>query len=1356
MRRIGFDECDSTDEVCGWLNKIFANIDQMEAKIIQNAQEIEAMKKKKGKSKMKSKGSVLTRVMAFLMLVVVLAGLGYAAYVPSDINYDIASNPETLSRYLRDVTNNMRSDSYLFTPTATVDRPPAALGRIYYDSDTGEWVGYNAAGWTAFDVAAGASLDAAYGVGDTINVDGNTITFAAADVDDNAVLTVTQADTDNNDQAVIITHAGTGAAYISLDIDSQAGSRDIEGTGASWYTTGAGVIVGVSGDLTGAAGLTLQNDETITNADGKVTLTDVGGTANTLTFDLNHAATELELESNNIVTFDFGELDALTDVGTITFDASEIATITASGGAAEDFTIAYAGAADASLILDSDATGLDAIRFLTDNDGGIDIDADEDIAITVTSDAADEDLLLTQVGGQLSGIILTSSGIGASAIRMETTSATGNIWIDSGDDLVIDVAGLIDLDLVGVLDIDTDAAITIDNTAGDISIDSAAGSLNLTGAEAAEDAIVVTSGGGIDIAAVDDVDFILTSGAAGEDFTIRCAGAFDTTLGLYSSGTEANAIEIVTSAGGIDITNVASAAGEDVDISSNRAVNISSSEATDLAITLTTSNVAGNIRIQSADNSDNALFINTPAGGIDADSAGSIVVTSTEGGVDSVQLTSTGGGIDILAATDGDAEDVDLQVTGATNSSIDLYSEGTGADAIRIETTAGGIDIDIAGTAADEDFAITTDSSITFVTTEAVANQFFVDAQGAVAGFAINLGTTAAGITLDADGAADGDITLDAEDAITLTTIDENAGAIAMTVAAGGAAASTMVVTNTPGTDEASIEVTATAGGIDINANAGKNITIDAGQILIESQESAASAISLLTNTGILETIIVTNAAGTDDACIDIEATLGGIDIDSTKVINMQGDLAAASAIIINASAGGFDIDGTVHASTITQTATGAADDLTISQVGNTDSHLILESAGTSLDSIYIHEDGAGTGGGIQIHADTGTGVSATTTSVASIQLISDDGGIGLYSTANLEDTIRIEANGGVDETVEISSVLGTGPDSITLNSTVGGITVQTNAAGMDLALNSVLGSVNILAEELGAARAVSVVADGDATTGIWIQSVTSTSVTEDTAAIEIQATVGGIQIKSDANLDDAIVIRADGGDTAEILVVNDQGIAVDSVEIESLLGGITITGGADDNITLTTGTAGGAGNVVFTNGQTRAHYIYVDDVDLDVTNPPTLTSNGTDARWRSAVLTFDSNPGGNDDVCYIQWLVPAGYIADSADLHVYWSFSTAEDAGDECTIDGTVSAIGAGEDLDVAGTDMAAVESVITDASAEEGSLVKTSLDIEVEDIAVDDLVTIMFFFDEGVCEMTASGTADVHYFVITYESSE
>ena len=197
----------------------------------------------------------------------------------------------------------------------------------------------------------------------------------------------------------------------------------------------------------------------------------------------------------------------------------------------------------------------------------------------------------------------------------------------------------------------------------------------------------------------------------------------------------------------------------------------------------------------------------------------------------------------------------------------------------------------------------------------------------------------------------------------------------------------------------------------------------------------------------------------------------------------------------------------------------------------------------------------------------------------------------------------------------------------------------------------------------------------------------------------------------------------------------------------------------AEDDITITaagTVTISAASSVVFP-GQTRSVIFMPNDVKLDGTVPPGTTDIGTSAQAQFDTLGFDTNPNGTgDDWVFINWIVPAGYVTDSADLHVYWSHSTAEDLADECSIDGTVNAVAPGEALDGAGTGMTLVASVIADASASAGTLIKTSLDIEVEDIVIGDLVCIGFFFDESACLMAASGTADVHYFEITYESTE
>lgn len=140
----------------------------------------------------------------------------------------------------------------------------------------------------------------------------------------------------------------------------------------------------------------------------------------------------------------------------------------------------------------------------------------------------------------------------------------------------------------------------------------------------------------------------------------------------------------------------------------------------------------------------------------------------------------------ITHAADGAADDFTLSLTGAQDSSLIIASSGTAADAMQITASAGGIDISAGGAAAGEDIDITASSSVNVVSTEAAADQFKVDAQGAVAGNAINFETTDGGILLNADGAANGDIGIDAADDLTLTAAGDLTLAVTGTVSAGG------------------------------------------------------------------------------------------------------------------------------------------------------------------------------------------------------------------------------------------------------------------------------------------------------------------------------------------------------------------------------------------------------------------------------------------------------------------------------------------------------------------------------------------------------------------------------------------
>ena len=160
-----------------------------------------------------------------------------------------------------------------------------------------------------------------------------------------------------------------------------------------------------------------------------------------------------------------------------------------------------------------------------------------------------------------------------------------------------------------------------------------------------------------------------------------------------------------------------------------------------------------------------------------------------------------------------------------------------------------------------------------------------------------------------------------------------------------------------------------------------------------------------------------------------------------------------------------------------------------------------IRSAANLEGCIQIEADG-GVNETISIHSDQGTGVNAKGGSTdASINLISDAGGIGLYSTFNNDNAITIEANGGVNETIQIRSNLGTG-----------------------VATADIANAVN--------------------------------------ASIALVSDAGGVALASGLNAAGSIFLEADAGTDETIVIHSNQGTRADSIELTSDVGGITLTSG--------------------------------------------------------------------------------------------------------------------------------------------------------------------------------------------------
>ncbi|MEC7714287.1 MAG: hypothetical protein VYE78_05190, partial [Candidatus Thermoplasmatota archaeon] len=220
------------------------------------------------------------------------------------------------------------------------------------------------------------------------------------------------------------------------------------------------------------------------------------------------------------------------------------------------------------------------------------------------------------------------------------------------------------------------------------------------------------------------------------------------------------------------------------------------------------------------------------------------------------------------------------------------------------------------------------------------------------------------------------------------------------------------------------VVVSATHGGIDIIAAgagiaAGDDIDITAtgSSVNISSSEDAVDAVTILSSGGGIDI----SATGADVAAgddIDITATLSSVIITSTEDV--------ADALRLNASAGGIDIDGNSSTIHIKNTSGAAGDDITILQAGANDASLIFTSEGTGADAIKVNTNAGGIDIDAAPLAAYGANPSLAITNTATAaaqdltiaQAGAFDASLDLSSEGTGADAIKLNASsGGIDIT---------------------------------------------------------------------------------------------------------------------------------------------------------------------------------------------------------------------------------------------------------------------------------------------------------------------------------------------------
>jgi hypothetical protein len=599
---------------------------------------------------------------------VAIAGAPSASTTQAGI-IELATNSEAVDSLVTDrAITPSNIPSIMADPGAIGGTTPAAGTFTDLTADSTGAISLDADAASHFAVAGAGvdlTLESAAGRvvinGEEAAADAVRIVSAAGGLDVDTALLLSLTSSRNNAQAIFInaTAGGiditaAGAAGEDLDLACTSGSLTITAGEAaadsiviSSATGGMDISVGQDLDITATgAGITIQSTES--------------------------AADSIKIEST------LGGIDIL-----------------ASGAAAgEDIDIIATGSSvniesteDAALALYLHANGgtSETIRIRADQGTGVN-------SIDILSDVG--------------GVTITAGLATADAINIVTSNAAGGIDVDAG------TAGFI-VDTTGGISLDAAAASNFTATgAFDITVSSTAGSINISGGEAATDAINIdAAAGGL------DVDVAL-------QMNLDSAQAANTAIRINASDV----------AGGIDID----AGTGGIAIDTTGALSLDSAAASNFTVTgafdLTLNSSAGSIVITGAEAAIDAIDINASdvAGGIDIDAGTGGITIDTTG-----TLSLDSAGATNLTATG--AFDITIQ---STAGSVIVSASESAVDALQLLSTAGGIDILASGAAAGEDIdIIATGSSINITSTENVTDAIVITASGAASAVQLDAGT---------------------------------------------------------------------------------------------------------------------------------------------------------------------------------------------------------------------------------------------------------------------------------------------------------------------------------------------------------------------------------------------------------------------------------------------------------------------------------------------------------------------------------------------------------------------------------------------------------------------------------------
>ena len=434
--------------------------------------------------------------------------------------------------------------------------------------------------------------------------------------------------------------------------------------------------------------------------------------------------------------------------------------------------------------------------------------------------------------------------------------------------------------------------------------------------------------------------------------------------------------------------------------------------------------VARKIHLDSEGTGATSIDIDS-AGGVDVDAAGLISLESSAGSIEAKvvdgQTVSLGlaGASQLVLTPHGTA--------GSEKASL-VVTSGDAADAILIDAVAGGVKVDAGGGVLALDGSTGIDI-------------------GKVADAPIDI--DASTFNLDASGVMSIDVTGGASN-ITSTT---DAAGEDFTISLAGATDSSLIIASS-GTGADAMDINATAGGIDVDAELG--VTIDSvaagitvggiladGQVLQLGKSGAAEMTFSPHGTAANEKIGLLNTAGSAADAILMEATAGGFDINAGTSF----DLDAQDAVSLDSVNGSMTMGAILADGQTLKLGKNGAVEMVFTPHGTAanEKFLLTNTSGDAVDAISL----TAVAGGIELDAAGLVSVNSTGASIEVGDVLADGQTLKLGKNGAVEVIIAPHGT-AASEKYSVINTGGDGLDSMVFSAVAGGMTLD-SALALDL-----------------------------------------------------------------------------------------------------------------------------------------------------------------------------------------------------------------------------------------------------------------------------------------------------------------